>query len=190
MKKVFFKVVLFVLLVLTSCQKEEKQDPFKISTNRIGALTNKIKVRQLDSLFANDSISKTRTGNQFLKNIKEIEVYEKGGAKLLILEAYDETDPNSKIASIQIIDPRYKTDLGLSTESLFKDITDHYTVSKINNTLSTVVVFVDSIQAYFAIDKKELSQEFQHSTDIKITTKDIPNSAKIKHFWIDWSTHK
>ena len=190
MKKVFSKALLFTLLPLISCQKEEKQDPFKISTNRIGLLTNEIKVRQLDSVFANDSISKTRTGGQFLNNIKEIEVYEKGGTKLLILEAHDETDPNSKIASIQIIDPRYKTASGLSTESVFKDFTDHYTVSKINNTLSTVVVFVDSIQAYFTIDKKELPQKFQRSTDVKITVEDIPDTAKIKHFWIDWSTHQ
>lgn len=181
-----FFPALIILTLFLSCQKEEKQDPFGISNNRIGLLTNEIKIKQLDSIFANDSIAKKIAGTQSLRNTNEIEIFEKGGKRLLILEAKDESDPTSTIQNIQVIDPRYKTSTGLTSNSVFKDIKEHYTISKINNTLSTAVIFVDSIQAYFTIDKKELAREFQFNTDSKIEVTDIPDSAKIKHFWIHW----
>ncbi|MEW7291082.1 hypothetical protein [Aquimarina sp. 2304DJ70-9] len=188
MKTRIFLVLLTSILII-SCQKEEKQDPFEISNNRIGLLTNEIKINQLDSIFASDSIAKTVLGESSLSGSNEIEIYEKGGAKLLVLEAKNESDPTSTIENIQIIDPRYKTRAGLSSESIFKEVKDHYAISKINNTLSTAVIFVDSIQAYFTIDKKELPREFQYTTDIKIKASDIPDSAKIKHFWINWDSN-
>ena len=184
----YFGIIVFLIL-LTSCQKESQPNPFEIAKNRVGLLTNEIQLNQLDSIFANDSIANRKAGNQFLSKSNEIEIYEKGGTKLLVLEAKDESDPTSTIENIQVIDSRYKTASGLSSGSTFKNIKDNYTISKINNTLSTAVIFVDSIQAYFTIDKKELPVTFQNSTDAKITVSDIPDTAKIKHFWISWSEH-
>jgi len=181
----FFQIIL-ITTVLMSCSKEEKQNPFEININSIGLLTNEVSVQQLDSVFANDSISKKNTQDRLLSNANEIEIYEKGGKKLLILEATKKSDPEATIQNIQIIDPRYQTTSGLSTNSTFKDIKAHYTISKINNTLSTAVIFVDSIQAYFTIDKRELPQKFKMNTVSKIEISDIPETAKIKHFWIHW----
>lgn len=178
--------VLFTLLFVFSCQTEQPQNPFEITKNRIGPLTNKIKVSQLDSVFARDSIVKTAANDTYLSNTNQIEIFEKGGGKLLILEPNDKNNSTSTIENIQVIDPRYKTTSGLSSNSLFKDIKYHYKISKINNTLSTAVIFVDSIQAYFTIDKKELSKDFQFTTDKEIKIEDIPDSAKIKNFWINW----
>ncbi|TPN81709.1 hypothetical protein [Aquimarina algicola] len=179
-------LTLFVALAVIGCQNETKNDPFEITKNRIGLLTHTTQVKQLDSIFANDSILKTTADTQSISATNQIEIYEKGGDKLLILEVKKESDPTSTIQTIQVIDSRYKTTSGLSPDGVFKDIKDHYTVSKINNTLSTAVIFVDSIQAYFTIDKKELPTEFQNNTDKKITNTDIPDSAKIKNFWISW----
>lgn len=169
-----------------SCQKDKKQDPFEITINRIGSLTNEIQVKELDSIFAKDSIAKRIPGDQSIGYANEIEIYEKGGAKLLILEIDKESDPTSIIKNIEIIDPRYKTPSGLSSNGIFKDIKDHYKISKINNTLSTAVIFVDSIQAYFTIDKKQLPQKFRGTADLEIKKADIPDSSKIKNFWISW----
>jgi len=181
----FLKTCIIVALII-SCQKSEKQNPFEITNNRIGHLTNETSVQQLDSIFANDSIVKRGIENKSLLSSNLIEIYEKGGAKLLVLEPNAQSDPKAIIESIQIIDPRYKTNKGLSTASVFKDVKEQYAISKINNTLSAAVIFVDSIQAYFTIDKKELPKEFQFNTDRKIESSDIPNSSKIKHFWIHW----
>ncbi|MBQ4822226.1 hypothetical protein [Aquimarina sp. MMG016] len=179
-------ITLFIGIVLISCQKEKKLNPFEISTNRIGHLTNVIKVNQLDSIYASDSIVKRKKTDQFITASNEIEIFEKGGAKLLILEPREELNPESTIETIQIIDPRYHTDLGLSADGVFMDIKNNYKISKINNTLSSAVIFIDSIQAYLTIDKKELPSEFKFNTDTKIEAANIPDSAKIKHFLITW----
>ena len=58
-------ITLFTLaLVIISCNKEEKKDPFLISKNQVGLLTKDIQVRDLDSIYANDSVV-TQGQNQF-----------------------------------------------------------------------------------------------------------------------------
>ena len=180
-------LILIVLVLLVSCTKDhKKQNPFEVSSNRIGVLDNTTQLYQLDSLYSNDSIVKASTNNKFLNPSNEIKIYEKGGRKLLILEPRNPEDSLSTIANIQIIDPRFKTASGLSCKSFFKDIKDHYKISKINNTLSAAVLFTDSIQAYFTISKKELPIEYRFNTDTKIEASKIPDSAKIKHFLVSW----
>ncbi|GAA0731796.1 hypothetical protein GCM10009430_44350 [Aquimarina litoralis] len=178
--------ILLISLSLLSCQKDKKQDPFEISFNRIGKLTNITKVSQLDSIYANDSIVKGSQSGGFVNVAKTIEVYEKGGAKLLSLEPREENNPESSIESVQIIDSRFKTTSGLSTKSIFKDIKDNYTISKINNTLSSAVIFIDSIQASISIDKKDLPSSLKANTAAKIEASQIPDTAAIKYFIINW----
>jgi hypothetical protein len=49
-----------------------------------------------------------------------------------------------------------------------------------------VVVFVDDINASFAIDKKELPAELQFDMSLKIEKIQIPAKAKIKYFMLYW----
>jgi len=129
--------LLLICITILSCQKDKKQDPFEISYNRIGKLTNTIKVNQLDSIYASDSIVKMSKNSQFLNVSNTIEIYEKGGAKLLTLEPKKENDPSSVIESIQIIDPRYKTVSGLSVDGVFKDIKDNYSITMLQLSISS-----------------------------------------------------
>ncbi|MBW1294912.1 hypothetical protein [Aquimarina litoralis] len=178
--------IVLISLSLLSCQKDKKQDPFEVSFNRIGKLTNTIKVSQLDSIYANDSIVRNSGNGSIVDVAKTIEIYEKGGTKLLSLEPREDNNPASSIESIQIIDSRFKTVSGLSIKSVFKDIKDNYNITKINNTLSSAVIFIDSIQASIAIDKKELPNELKFDTSAKIEASQIPDSAPIKYFIINW----
>lgn len=168
-----------------SCQQGNDNDPFLISHNQIGSLDSEIKVSQLDSIFKNDSVVKVTQQGQFSAGINEIEIYEKGGKKLLILEP-NSTASDATIKDIQIIDHRFHTDKGLSVDDYFIDIKKNYPISKINNMISTAVIFVDSIQAYITIDKKELPKEYMFNTSAKIKPEVIPDSAKIKYFWVNW----
>jgi len=179
--------ILLICLTICSCQNETEQDPFEIAYNKIGHLTNTTKVHQLDSIYKNDSVVKSSQNNQYLGASNAIEIYEKGGAKLLTLEPKEPNNPESVIESIQIIDPRYKTISGVSVHGTFIDIKSSYTITKINNTLSSAVIFIDSIQASISIDKKELPSELKSNTNIKIEASQIPDVAKIKHFLINWN---
>lgn len=184
MNKSLLYLIIFTL-VLTSCKKE--QDPFQVSKQHIGLLTDSTQVKDLEALFVNDSIVNYIKGDEFIENKSDIEVFEKGGKKLLILSPKQVLDSTSTIGSVQIIDSRFKTDKNISTLSTFKDIQDNYTVSRINNLINSIVISVDEINASFTIDKKELPANLRFDMNLKIEKSQIPDSAKIKYFFVHWN---
>ncbi len=184
MQKSFLLLLFISTGLLISCEKE--QDPFLISSNSIGGLTSDIKINQLDSIFANDSISKQVTTSELYRKSNEIEVYDKQGNKLLLIEPVQAFDSTSTIGFIQVMDPRYKTAKGLGKESTFKEIVENYNISRIENTLSAAVIFIDDLNIYVTIDKKQLPAELRYDTQTRIQASQIPDGAKIKYFMIDW----
>lgn len=180
------KICYFTLfyLMLISCKKE--QDPFLISNQNIGFLTDSTQVKDLDLVFANDSISRYIGGDEFTGNINDIEIFEKGGNLLLTLTPSEALDSTSTIKTIKIIDPRYKMVTGLNSKSTFKDIIDNYKISSIQNTLRNLVVSVDDINAFFTIDKSELPAEMRYDMNLKIDPIQIPDKAKINNFYMQW----
>lgn len=183
MKKIHL-TLLSLGLLLFSCTKET--NPFEITPNHIGGLTNLSTVGELENIFVNDSIVKHIAGDEFIGNANEIEIYDKQGNQLLILEASQEFDTTATIKSIRVIDPRFKTAKGFGSSSTFKDLRENYKISKITNTLSVAMITIDEINAYVAINKKELPKELLFDTKTKIEAVQIPDSAKIKYFWLDW----
>lgn len=181
--KIIFQF-LAVFLILISCQKES-DDPFLIDKTHVGLLTKEMQVRQLDSIFKNDSIVVKKENGMF-SNGDEILIYDKKGAKLLRLDPVQSFDSTSTIGNIQILDPRFKTRAGFGMESTFKDIVANYSISRIENTLNAIVIFIDEINAYVTIDKKELPQVLRGNVDQSIETEQIPKDAPISYFWIGW----
>ena len=183
MKKTFFAVSLLTILAI-SCNKE--QDPFLISKHSIGQLTDSTQVKHLVVLYTNDSIVKRIGGDEFTGRINDIEIFDKAGNALLVLSPKQALDSTATISTIKIIDSRYKTDKGLNSESTFGDIKRNYTISGIENTLRNVVIFVNDINGFFTIDKKELPAELRFDMSKKIEAIHIPEKAKIKHFMFGW----
>jgi len=184
MKKLFFTLTI-ASLFLTSCEKEV--NPFLISNQNIGLLTDSTQIKDLKLIFANDSIANFTTTDAYLKNGSDIEIFEKGGKKLLELSPNHTIDSTATIETIKIIDPRYKTEKGISTESTFGDIKAKHKISSIQNTLRNVVIFVNENNTFFTIDKKELPSDFQFKVSQKIEANNIPDSAKIKYFMVGWN---
>ena len=176
--------IAILCIFFTSCEKE--QDPFLITATNIGKLTKDIKVSQLDSIYSQDSIVNNITGDEFINGGAEIDIYEKGGTYLLHLAPSEEFDSTSTIANIRVIDDRYKTEKGLTVKSTFKDIQEFYPISRIENTLSSAVIFIDEINAYVTIDEKQLPSKLQFDTSTKIEASQIPDNAVIKQFWVGW----
>ena len=183
MKKIHLSIITLGIL-LFSCEKKTNQ--FEVAPDHIGSLTTTSTVQELETIFANDSIVKHAAGDEYIGNANEIEIYDKEGNKLLILEATEESNPTATIKSIRVVDPRYKTDKGFGASSTFKDLQTNYSVSKITNTLSVAMVTIDEINAYVAINKNQLPKEFLLDPKTKIEASQIPDSAKIKYFWLDW----
>ena len=185
MKHTVYAVVICALL-LASCAKDSKPNPFLIEKTHIGLLTDSTQVKELDSIFINDSVVRFIAGDEFAGAVNTIEVFEKSGKKLLDLSPREALDSTSLISSIRIIDERYKTEKNVSTLSTFKDIKEAYTISKIDNLINSVMVSVNEINATFTIDKKELPGELRFDMSKKIEALNIPDTAKIKFFMIGW----
>lgn len=184
------KYSLYVALIwgilITSCAKDKAPDPFLIQKNNIGLLTDSTQVKELNTIFINDSVVRYIAGDEFTGSVNTIEVFEKTGKKLLDLSPVEALDSTSLISTVRIMDNRYKTKKNISTLSTFKDIQEAYKISKIDNLINAVVVSVNEINASFTIDKKELPASMRFDMDLKIDALQIPEKAKIKYFMIHW----
>jgi|SRR5690606_7897762 len=181
-KTVFLGAV--VALLFVQCGKDS--DPFLIKNGAIGNLNSEIKIKQIDSIFAEDSIVKINSSPNALETQGEVEIYEKGGKQLLLLSPDNETDPNSTIQNIQVFDPRYKTEKGLNSASTWKDVKANYTIDNIETTINAVVIFLKETDVYLTIDKKSLPEELRYNMDLKIEASQIPDDAPFKYFMIGW----
>src|SRR6056300_512615 len=181
-----FPILGFIALMflVISCNNEPK--PFEVSKQHIGKLTDSTQVKDLETIYAKDSIVKSISGDEFSGNPNHIEIYEKGGKKLLRLTPSQPLDSTSTITSIRIFDERYKTEKGVSTLSTFKEIQNNYKISRISNLINSIVVAVDEIHGDFTIDKKELPANLRFDMDLKFEATHIPDNAKIKYFFINW----
>ena len=187
MNKPLLSLIILAIL-FTSCKKE--QDPFQVGKQHIGLLTDSTQVKDLKSIFSNDSIVTFIGGDEFIGNRNNINVFEKGGKKLMVLTPRQALDSTTVIESIQIIDSRYKTSKNITVLSTFKDINSSYKISRIDNLISSVVVTVSELNASFAIDKKELPANLRFDMDIKFEATHIPDNAKLKYFFLNWyNTH-
>ncbi|MDG1730702.1 MAG: hypothetical protein P8K68_03625 [Algibacter sp.] len=177
--------LLAISLLFSSCKKE--QNPFEISKQHIGLLTDSTQVKDLKNIYVNDSIVKFIGGDEFTGNINNIEIFEKGGKALLTLTPKQALDSTSTVGSIRILDERYKTDKNISIISTFKDIHNNYKISRISNLINSIVIGVDDINASFTIDKKELPANLRFDMDLKFESTHIPDNAQVKYFFINWN---
>ncbi|GFZ93324.1 hypothetical protein GCM10011531_26670 [Aquaticitalea lipolytica] len=183
MKKTFASIII-IALVLVSCKKE--QNPFLISKNAIGFLTDTTQVKDLELVFPNDSIATYEGNETFNLPVNMVEIFDTNKNKLLILTPREISDSTSTIGNVRIVDSRYKTEKGISTLSTFKDIQKAYKISKIDNLINSVLISVNEINASFSIDKTELPANLRYDTSATIEAIQIPESAKIKFFFLYW----
>ncbi|MDH3323204.1 MAG: hypothetical protein OEM04_09455 [Flavobacteriaceae bacterium] len=177
MKRVIAIIVLSIIFV--QCNSDKK---FLITKNGLGNIEKNTTITELDDIFENDSVVKFPENVEVLNKYS---VYSQEGNQIVEIKLHVVNDSVAGIEHIKIFDKSYKTEKGLSTLSTFKDIVDNYSISKIQPTFSSAVVFIDEINATAALDKKDLRLgEF----DMKDINKDqVPDMAKIKYItlWFD-----
>lgn len=179
-------LILGLCASIVSCNSDE-ENPFLITPTQVGPLKKEIRINQLDSIFKNDSIVRQTSGPDDFRSTDEIKIFGEEGEALMTLEPLQEFDSTSTIGYIRILDPRYETKSGLNIGSTFKSVTENYSISRIENTINSAVVFLDEINAYITIDKNQLPSNLRYDTDSKIMASQIPDDAKIKYFMIYWN---
>ena len=180
------KIIAIVSVTLIFIQCKEEINPFLISNDSVGALTRGMTIKEIDSIFAQDSIVKLYAQNEELPTQGEVEIYKKNGTKLVSISPVTNNDPDALISNFQFFDPRYKTDKGLNLSSTFKDIKANYKILNIETTISTVVIFLEDSDLFINIDKNELPENFRYNPNLVIDITNIPDEAKIKYFMLSW----
>lgn len=180
------KIIAIISVTLLFIECKEEINPFLISNDSVGALTRGMTIKEIDSIFAQDSIVKLYAQNEELPTQGEVEIYEKNGTKLISISPATNNDPDALISNFQFFDPRYKTDKGLNLSSTFKDIKANYKILNIETTISTVVIFLEDNDLFINIDKNELPENFRYNPNLVIDITNIPDEAKIKYFMLSW----
>ncbi|TKD61839.1 hypothetical protein [Flavobacterium sp. ASW18X] len=180
MKKV---LGLLTLGILANISCGDKDNTFVITNDSIGKLDRISLVRDLELIYADDSIVKDTFATRIQASNKKIKVFEKGGKHLLTLTPTDDSIP--KIENIQIMDPRYTTEEGIGLSSTFKDIQAKYTIKKIVNATNNIIIFINESNLYFTISKEELPESLRYNRG-SIEAVQIPDEAKIKYLMLAW----
>jgi hypothetical protein len=179
------KLIFIFYLICFGCTTNSD---FIIKKGEVGKINSNTIVKEIDSLFANDSIVKRiGEGDYMFEGEDKYLIFDSSKNHLLTLIPKQQHDLNEKIETVQVFSEKFKTSKGINIKSSFGDINKKHKISSIQNTIDNIVIFVDEIDAYFIIDKKNLSLENQIGTEKKIESVNIPPNSKIKRFMIGWN---
>lgn len=180
------KSILFIFaftLIFASCTDSAK---YQIKKGKVGHLTPKTTIQDLQDIFKNDSIvsnlSEGSTGDYRLQDDDEYLIYDKEGSHLLTVVPKEQLDSTSTIKSIQIFDKRFKTEEGINITSTFAEINASNNIDKVESTFSSATLFIDELNATISIDKQELGLKAFSSQQVR--KEQIPDLAKMKSFTI------
>lgn len=175
-------VIAVMSIVFVQCGNSK----FDIAKGKVGALTTKTTVQEIEGIFKQDSIVKILSegakGDNLFQEDDRYLVYEKGGKHLLTITPKEQLDSTSTLKSIEIFDERFKTKSGLNITSTFQEINANNTINKVESSLSSATLFLDDLNATITIDNEDLGLK-EFSTQ-KVTVEQIPDLAKIKSFTI------
>lgn len=163
----------------------DKENDFLISGDNVGRLTKESLARDINLIFAKDSVVQDTVKLNFGSGASKIMIYETGGKLLLTLTP--NTDSIATIQNVQINDKRFITENGITIESTFKDIKENYPIKKIITSLNNVVILIKNSDLYFTIDKKELPESLRYNANTKIEEVQIPDKAKVKYMMVGWN---
>ena len=179
---------ILILVILISLGCSNYSIDYSIEKGKVGKINSETIIKDLDSLFSNDSIVKRiGEGDYMFSGEDKYLIYDKEQNHLLTLTPKQQHDLNEKIETIEVISEKFKTNKGININSTFYDIKINHKISSIQNTISNIVIFVDEIDTYFVIDKSNLPINLRRGTDIKIEEINIPPKSKIKRFMIGWN---
>ncbi len=170
--KSFTKIILAIAVIalFTKCSN----DKYLIAKEQVGEITKQTSVEDLKSIFKNDSIKEIANSD----NEKKYEIFSKKGEKELEV-TFAKKDSVLKINSVQIFSNKYKTAKNISINATFNDIRQNYTIDKAESTFSSIVLFVDELDATISVEKSAFSGISKH-----VDLEEIPDNAKVKYFMV------
>ena len=83
MKKILLFILPYFFIISCTNEKDPKKDPFLITANSIGQVSDTTMIKDLVEIFKNDSIRDEISGDSFTGKADEITIFDKSGNELL-----------------------------------------------------------------------------------------------------------
>lgn len=185
--------LLIMLLVLTSCEKDNK---YIIAKNQLGNLNNSTKIHQIESLLQSDSVVKVSPKNAYggaiSSAVGEVKVFNASAPveQILSIKPHGALDSLSHIKSIRILSDRYKTKNGITIGSSFAEVKKHHNIDDIQSSLKSIIISLEDLNAFVSFDRKVLPGEVRFDLEADIKSTMIPNDAKINRFWLNFEAEE
>lgn len=169
---------LLLLSLMISCGKQE----LTIKKHQLGDIDKNTTIEALEARFSQDSLVRQPEEGE---RVRELQVYDKKGELSLVFATKIENDSVKGIELIKIYDPIYNTESGVSTASNFKEISEKYTISKVEPSFSYAVLYIDELNATISLNKKDLKIDEFDMREIKL--EQIPELASVKYItlWLE-----
>lgn len=175
--------IAILALFLIHC-KNEVDTTYLIKDDTIGKLDRNSLSRDIELIYAQDSVVRDTAALNFGNMAKRFKIFEKGGNLLLTLTP--SSDSIARIQNVRFEDKRYHTEKGININSTFKDIKEAYTIKKVITSMNNVLILVKESEVYFTISKEELPSSLRYASSVNIEAVQIPDKAKIKYMMLGW----
>lgn len=157
------------------------QNNYLIAKGKVGKITKKTTENDIKQIFKADSIVEDAEKSVLLKEEKRYQIFSKEGKKELEI-TFAKKDSLFVISNVQLFSDKYKTKKGISVKSTFNDINKSYTINNTEATFSSIVLFIDELNATISIDKSQTGITNFDVNGIKL--EQIPDATKVKYFTV------
>lgn len=175
-KQITFILILAISLLGVQCT----QNDYLVAKGRVGKITKKTTEKDIKNLFAKDSIVEDTEKTVLSKDEKRYQIFSQGKKELEI--TFSKQDSLFAISNVQLFSDKYKTEKGISVKSTFNDIHKNYTINSTEATFSSVVLFINELNATISIDKSQTG--ITNFATQKIELEQIPDAVKVKYFTV------
>ncbi|QWX84600.1 hypothetical protein H0I23_02840 [Cellulophaga sp. HaHaR_3_176] len=156
---------------------------FHISQNRVGIFSKGMTISDLYNTLPKEQIKKIVSYGEFADDsFDAYEIYDSYGKKILILQAEESGNTNSKINYISILDNRFMTTEKIGLNSTFDDFGNFYSTEDISPVKEHIFLNVEHLNATFSIKKTELKDDWWDGKGIDQSK--IPKTAKFDNISI------
>ena len=180
MKRLLFLAVLFQLI---SCNSNSEH---LVEKGRVGLIDSNTEVKDLKTLFENDSLVKMETS--FLsvfgdgRAAEEYILYSNQGERLLKIVPEEAGDSVSLIDRVEVLSPIYKTSGDVGLGSTFEEVNFSHKINKAEKSLSSAVLFMDELNATMTLSKDDLGIVSFRPGSLDLGQ--IPDDAEVRTFVI------
>ena len=195
-----YLILLCLILGTISCGKkssipelmgisDDSQNPYIISSTRVGSIARGTNIHQLYSIFPAKQIKLIKNKEGFFnQEFDDYNVYDNNGKLLFIATPEVAGDTSSFINRIIIRDTSFKTLEGIGLNSNLGQIRDAYHNINYLPSSGEIVVSVPKVSTNFLINKATLDDSWWDNTTNQIIEKNIPDSAQIDGIIVFWNT--